>query len=254
VTTFTYDIFNRQEVEVGLTFVGFIIFENKLKLGTTPAIDTLRRANIRQIMCTGMYIACCFGTRRYAILITCPLGDNVLTAISVSRECSLVDQNAEIYIPRFVEGNSSDPNSIIKWESVLQEGYTLHNHTLLPQVSTQSASYEQAPFTNINGLYYLAVTGEAFRWMVDYAPPEILNRMLVTGQIFARMSPDEKQELVEMLQQLDYCVGFCGDGANDCGALKAGDIGISLSEAEASVAAPFTSNTMDIGCVIDVIK
>ncbi|KAH8547645.1 hypothetical protein BGW37DRAFT_230305 [Umbelopsis sp. PMI_123] len=223
----------RQEVEVGLTFVGFIIFENKLKLGTTPAIDTLRRANIRQIMCTG---------------------DNVLTAISVSRECSLVDQNAEIYIPRFVEGNSSDPNSIIKWESVLQEGYTLHNHTLLPQVSTQSASYEQAPFTNTNGLYYLAVTGEAFRWMVDYAPPEILNRLLVTGQIFARMSPDEKQELVEMLQQLDYCVGFCGDGANDCGALKAGDIGISLSEAEASVAAPFTSNTMDIGCVIDVIK
>jgi cation-transporting ATPase 13A3/4/5 len=90
--------------------------------------------------------------------------------------------------------------------------------------------------------------------MVDYAPPEILSRMLVTGQIFARMSPDEKQELVEKLQQLDYCVGFCGDGANDCGALKAGDIGISLSEAEASVAAPFTSNTMDIGCVIDVIK
>ncbi|CAO3668835.1 unnamed protein product [Umbelopsis ramanniana] len=223
----------RQEVEIGLTFVGFIIFENKLKPGTTPAIDTLRRANIRQIMCTG---------------------DNVLTAVSVSRECSLVDQNAEIYIPRFTQGSSSDPNSIIRWESVLQEGQTLHNHTLLPETSTQSASYGEGPFATSNGLYYLAVTGEAFRWMVDYAPPEILSRMLVTGQIFARMSPDEKQELVEKLQQLDYCVGFCGDGANDCGALKAGDIGISLSEAEASVAAPFTSNTMDIGCVIDVIK
>ena len=32
-----------------------------------------------------------------------------------------------------------------------------------------------------------------------------------------------------------------GDGANDCGALKAAHVGISLSEAEASVAAPFTS-------------
>ena len=31
------------------------------------------------------------------------------------------------------------------------------------------------------------------------------------------------------------------DGANDCGALKAAHVGISLSEAEASVAAPFTS-------------
>ena len=78
--------------------------------------------------------------------------------------------------------------------------------------------------------------------------------MLIKGQVFARMSPDEKHELVEKLQSMGYCVGFCGDGANDCGALKAADVGLSLSEAEASVAAPFTSRTMDIGCIIEVIK
>lgn len=79
-------------------------------------------------------------------------------------------------------------------------------------------------------------------------------QMLVKGVIFARMSPDEKAELVERLQALGYTVGFCGDGANDCGALKTADIGISLSEAEASVAAPFTSHITDISCVIEVIK
>jgi cation-transporting ATPase 13A3/4/5 len=102
--------------------------------------------------------------------------------------------------------------------------------------------------------YVLAVTGDCFRWMVDYASTSTLNRMLVKGQIFARMSPDEKHELVEHLQSIGYCVGFCGDGANDCGALKAADVGISLSEAEASVAAPFTSRSNDIGCVVKVIQ
>ncbi|XWW96637.1 hypothetical protein V2A60_004614 [Cordyceps javanica] len=78
--------------------------------------------------------------------------------------------------------------------------------------------------------------------------------MLVLGGVFARMSPDEKHELVEKLQSIDYSCGFCGDGANDCGALKAADVGISLSEAEASVAAPFTSRVFDIRCVLEVIK
>ncbi|KAI8989576.1 hypothetical protein BDB01DRAFT_782373 [Pilobolus umbonatus] len=221
----------RPEVEAQLTFLGFIIFENKLKPRTMSAISTLRNANIRQIMCTG---------------------DNVLTAISVARECGLIDQSAEVYIPVFLKGSSVDPDSELNWESVVQEGRELSTDTLQPCI--REGSNYGYPYHHGLQDYYLAITGEAFRWMVDHASVEVLRRMLVKGAIYARMSPDEKQELVNELQNIGYCVGFCGDGANDCGALKAGDIGISLSEAEASVAAPFTSNTMDIECVIDVIK
>ena len=85
-------------------------------------------------------------------------------------------------------------------------------------------------------------------------PAKVFCQMLARGQVFARMSPDEKHELVERLQGIDYCCGFCGDGANDCGALTAADVGISLSEAEASVAAPFTSRVFDISCVPEVIR
>ena len=74
--------------------------------------------------------------------------------------------------------------------------------------------------------------------------PHLLPKIIQRGTIFARMSPDQKAELIEEYQAIDYITAMCGDGANDCGALKAAHVGISLSEAEASVAAPFTSQVI----------
>jgi cation-transporting ATPase 13A3/4/5 len=69
------------------------------------------------------------------------------------------------------------------------------------------------------------------------------------------MSPDNKALIVEKLKlQGKINVGMCGDGANDCAALKSADVGISLSEAEASIAAPFTSQINNISCVVDVLR
>ncbi len=76
----------REEAESGLDFVGFIIFENKLKSTTTAVLNELSEAGIRKVMCTG---------------------DNILTAISVARECNLIDKAAHCFVPSFVEGTSS---------------------------------------------------------------------------------------------------------------------------------------------------
>jgi cation-transporting P-type ATPase 13A2 len=73
----------REEAESNLEFLGFIVFENKLKKATAPVINELKTAGIRNVMCTG---------------------DNILTAISVARECGLIDRNGQCFIPRFSEG------------------------------------------------------------------------------------------------------------------------------------------------------
>jgi magnesium-transporting ATPase (P-type) len=61
-----------------------------------------------------------------------------------------------------------------------------------------------------------------------------LNVCFFLGIVFGRFGPDQKTQLITALQGEDRVVGMCGDGANDCGALKAAHVGISLSEADAS--------------------
>lgn len=98
----------------------------------------------------------------------------------------------------------------------------------------------------------LAVTGTAFELLLKQ--PEDLEIVLKHAHIYARMKPDQKQKLVEIIEEYGKTVGMCGDGANDCGALKAADVGISLSEAEASIAAPFTSAIPNISCVTLLLR
>ena len=78
---------------------------------------------------------------------------------------------------------------------------------------------------------------------------ELYQNVLRKVKVFARMRPEEKALVVEEFQKQGYTAGMCGDGANDCPALKAADVGVSLSEAEASIAAPFLSRISDISCI-----
>ena len=110
----------RGSVESRLQFLGFIVFENKLKPGTTPVIQTLSKACIRQVMCTG---------------------DNPLTAISVSRECGLVDPQKAIYVPKFVKGESHEEDAVIEWENVDEPDLKIDSVTLLVLFNLCSPSH-----------------------------------------------------------------------------------------------------------------
>jgi Mg2+-importing ATPase len=52
-----------------------------------------------------------------------------------------------------------------------------------------------------------------------------------TIDVFARLSPSDKQRVVKALQKKDHVVGFMGDGINDAPALRVADVGISVDSA-----------------------
>uniref|UniRef100_A0A8C5WFV6 Cation-transporting ATPase n=1 Tax=Leptobrachium leishanense TaxID=445787 RepID=A0A8C5WFV6_9ANUR len=204
----------RDDVESDLTFLGLLIMENKLKPETKPVLEELNAANIRSVMITG---------------------DNLQTACTVARTSGMIHNDSKLIV---VEANNTGENSAasISWKTVEQDEENRHiNH-------------------NVKTLdFHFAMNGKTYKVIEEHFY-ELLPKILLNGTVFARMSPGQKSNLIEQFQKLDYYAGMCGDGANDCGALKVAHAGISLSELEASVASPFTSKTPNIECITKLIK
>lgn len=71
--------------------------------------------------------------------------------------------------------------------------------------------------------------------------------------VYARMSPDQKQSLVELIMDSERVVGMVGDGGNDCGALRAAHVGLALTGSDASIVAPFTTTGKSLGAAVDLL-
>ncbi|KAK2576199.1 hypothetical protein KPH14_008404 [Odynerus spinipes] len=217
----------RDEVEQNLEFLGLVILENRLKEPTIPVIKELREADIHVVMITG---------------------DNIQTAVSVAKECGIL-QPDETVIDVIVVPNQYKKS---------QPEIFFNAQNMAPRLSFQGKKLIMPVLDDVEqGLdiknYRFALTGQTWQLLKEYYP-EIVPKVCARGAIFARMTSDQKQQLVLELMQLGYYVVMCGDGANDCGALRAAHAGVSLSEAESSVASPFTSRIPDITCIPKVIR
>lgn len=103
-----------------------------------------------------------------------------------------------------LSGTVTSPDARISWQSVDDDDFKLDEYTLKPIAQDAPQIIDQDDDEPLE--YSLAVTGDVFRWMVDYAPIDTFQKMLIKGVIFGRFSPDEKAELVERLQGLGYTV------------------------------------------------
>ncbi|VDM39206.1 unnamed protein product [Toxocara canis] len=216
----------RELVECDLQLLGLVAMENRLKRQTVGVIHQLNKARIRTVMVTG---------------------DNLLTALSVARECAIIQPTKRAFLvetaPPPEKGASKRVQLILKQSISSSEDV----------VDDCSSTVDVESGHLVDSTYQLAISGPTFA-VVCHEYPELVEKLVTVCDVYARMSPDQKQLLVNKLQEVDYTVAMCGDGANDCAALKAAHAGISLSEAEASIAAPFTSKIPDIRCVPMIIR
>ncbi|GKZ62402.1 hypothetical protein AnigIFM49718_009489 [Aspergillus niger] len=185
----------RADAECDLEFLGFIIFENKLKPNTAETVAELNKAGIRNIMCTG---------------------DNILTAVSVARECGLISGDEQCFVPRFVQGQLSSkgvvafvnlapghpPDNVsddcLCWESVDNPALKLSPSTLmvwylhLPWKEEWNMANGEKPSLDSTavdlsipgnacslGHYSLAISGEMFRWIVDFGSELLIKRVCI---------------------------------------------------------------------------
>ncbi|KAJ2334908.1 hypothetical protein GGI00_001629, partial [Coemansia sp. RSA 2681] len=140
---------DRASIECDLVFMGFLVFENRLKPATQAVLQELREAQIRSIMCTG---------------------DNPLTAVSVAQECSLVAPGVQVFVSRLVgagdvlvkegEYNAHAPLAAVSWCHSAGLGVVLDPASLLPRATdpTDSAAVRLAAELTQSGRYCVAIT------------------------------------------------------------------------------------------------
>lgn len=196
-----------------------------MKDETNAVIKTLQKCEVATIMATG---------------------DNVLTAISIARQCGIVAKLDSVYLGDVaIDKQTSEPYIVWTIQGQTEsENSAIQNEFVLTKQSGKEFQPDTLPWDYQDNNISVALTGKAFNHVLQRQNenPFILNAILTKGKVYARMAPDDKALLVQNLQdKLKINCGMCGDGANDCGALKTAAVGISLSEAEASIAAPFTS-------------
>lgn len=194
------DVFSNEAnfYEQDLVFAGLVVMRNKLKNSTVDTIQKLNTAIIRSVMATG---------------------DNLMTALSVAKECNIIHPHDDVVILEVEESPLTSSKPKLKYyfhSKALSLPSDEENIVIGNMENNNSWNPDQCPYS-----YKLAMTGKTFRAIRQYYP-QIQSQVMARCAVYARMAPEQKQQLVEMLQSIGYFVSMCGDGANDCGALKVG--------------------------------
>ncbi|KAI8871686.1 hypothetical protein GQ42DRAFT_161851 [Ramicandelaber brevisporus] len=232
----TLQAMTREEMENGVTLLGLVSFKNLLKEDTADAIAELREGATRNVMITG---------------------DNALTGVYIGRACGMVPADSRILLADV--GDEVDPVTGLRnivWTDIDSRKVVSNVDSVLaaadmgnfaPSSASVSSSHSsQRQYTNVE----LAMTGRAFQTLDEMG---LIRKYLLNTRIFARMTPDDKVRCVQLHMERAV-TAMCGDGGNDCGALRAAHVGLAMSESEASIVSPFSTNHRSVQSCVELLR
>jgi cation-transporting ATPase 13A1 len=134
-------------------------------------------------------------------------GDNILTACHVAKQCGISDAESKQWILR-AEGPK------LEW----------FNH-----VTHETLEFNPSMFPDGD----LCVSGDLLlelQSIYNISLSVLCNKVT----IYARVAPNQKENILNAMKQYGDITLMCGDGTNDVGALKAAHIGVALISSEES--------------------
>lgn len=178
---------SRENVEKDITFLGFLICENKLKQESSQVIQELNEAKINSLMVTG---------------------DNPLTAISVGRGCKMIEENHEVFL--------FEKDQIKKTDFQLRNiSISKINPPTLERINLDNIEVLLDFIETLDEKNCFAVTGESFEFLYDLLNKERpyerkIRQFLTRTVIFSRMKPHNKSQLILFLREEDHFVMMTG--------------------------------------------
>ncbi|KAK3854496.1 hypothetical protein Pcinc_039026 [Petrolisthes cinctipes] len=139
-----------------------------------------------------------------AVMIT---GDNALTACHVARELKFTQRKVTLILQ-----DRGDDNW--EWSSI-------DDQLKLPALPTKSS------LNTFLHSYDFCITGAGLSWLSTHHPIE-LKSLLPAVRVFARVSPQQKEQVLNQYKDLGLTTLMCGDGTNDVGALKHAHCGVAI--------------------------
>ncbi|GMF35223.1 unnamed protein product [Phytophthora lilii] len=244
----------RDAVESSLGFLGFMLFVNQVKPESPYVVGALEEAGVDVRIITG---------------------DDALTAIHVARKINMDMQTSVLLVDaqRQNEGDG-DGELVVVYTDVDELAQSTREGTSGSNLDGTWAPVDRHSFLSFAEGSSIAVTGAAIEQLLAppseeedkptnapaTAPPtmsltDFAEELVVRTKVFARVRPHQKTWIVETLMtRHGACVAMCGDGANDCGALKAAHVGLALSKDDAALVAPFTSRSLRVSDAVELLR